>query len=77
MIVNVASLAGEFARFSEKFILTCRWSLQEVLVNVLSNFPPRTGETHEVSLSDQGQTVVDGVKPVQLDVIEEFCRKKS
>ena len=73
---EIASLAWRFSILFQKFIL--RWGfLQEMIVNVFSNFPPGTGETGEVGVCYQGHPVIEGIKPTELGLVEELYKGKT
>ena len=48
-----------------------------MFVNVLSNFPPWTGETHEVGVCYHRHPLIDGIKPTQLCIVEKLYKKEN
>ena len=48
-----------------------------MIVNVLSNFPPRTRETVEVGVCYHRHSLIDGIKPVQLGLVEELYKVET
>ena len=47
-----------------------------MFVNVLSNFPPWTGETHEVGVCYERHALIDCVKPSKLELVEKLYTKQ-
>jgi len=47
-----------------------------MIVNVLSNFPPGTGETVEVGVCYHRHSLIDGIKPIQLGLVEELSSQR-
>ena len=48
-----------------------------MIVNVLSNFPPGTRETVEVGVCYHRHSLIDGIKPVQLGLVEELYKVET